>query len=74
MDKGLSIFQKIDGLVLTAFNEVRKCIVYILDDIIVFFYQWLYNAAAYSYLIHPLDTKYFSGNASPLLLLNMTYK
>ena len=27
----------------TAVTEVRKCVVYILDKIIVFFYQRLYN-------------------------------
>ena len=31
------------GLGLTAVTEVRKHTVYILDDIIVFFYQGLYN-------------------------------
>ena len=30
------------GLGLIDVNEVRTCIVYILDDIIIFFYQWLY--------------------------------
>ena len=30
------------NLVSTAGNEVRRCIVYIIDDKIVLFYQWLY--------------------------------
>ena len=31
------------GLVLRASNEVCKRIYYIIDDIFVFFYQWLYD-------------------------------
>ena len=31
------------GLGLTDINEVSKRIVYIIYDIIVFFYRWLYN-------------------------------
>ena len=31
------------GLVLTAINEVFKCIVYIVEDIIILFWRWLYD-------------------------------
>ena len=37
------------GLVSTAGNEVHRRIFYILDDKIVFFYQWLY------YKLWPVD-------------------
>ena len=37
------------GLGLAAANEVRKYIVYIIDNIIVFFYQWLYK------IMRPVD-------------------
>ena len=31
------------GLEITALNKVRRCIVYTLNDIIIFFYRWFYD-------------------------------
>ena len=42
------------GLGLTAINEVRKRIYFILDDIYIFFYWWLYDVLVYDvYLPYP---------------------
>ena len=47
-----------------AVNEVCKHIVYILLDIIVFFYRWFYNARDHGSLMPTPDSKALSGNVS----------
>ena len=62
------------GSGVTAVTEVRKCIVSILDDIIVFFYRFFYDTAARGSLMQSPNAKAVSGNVFPLLLLHITHK
>ena len=55
-------------------NELRHRIVYMLDDIIVFFYRFFYDTAARGSLMQSPNAKAVSGNVFPLLLLHITYK
>ena len=45
------------GLVTTAVNELRQRKVYIIDSIIVLFYQCFYNIGDIGSLIHPQNAK-----------------
>ena len=56
---------KSNGLVITSYNEVCKRIVYILDNINVYFYWWFYDTAA-------INTKVVSSKSPPLLLQHIT--
>ena len=50
------------GLGLTAFDEVGKRIVYILDYTIVFFYQYFYDTSARGALVQHKNVKAVSRN------------
>ena len=53
------------GLGIQYFNEVSKLIVYILDDIIVFFCLWFYYTVYRDSLMQPQNTKVVYVNAPP---------
>ena len=65
---------KSNGLGPKTFNEFCKYIVYILDDIIVLYYQMFYNIADCEALMHPPNAKVVFGNITPLLMLHLTSK
>ena len=54
------------GTGLTAFNKVHKRTVYILRDIIIFFYRWFYDTAARGSLMESPNAKAVYGNISPV--------
>ena len=62
------------GSGVTYFNEVRKRMFSILENVIAFFYFWFYNTAACGYIMQPPNTKAVSGHFSPLLMLHITFK
>ena len=49
---------KLYNLEITAFNEVRKRIVSILDDVIILFYRWFYDTAARGSLVYNAAGKF----------------
>ena len=65
------IYHKSYGLVLTSVTEVRNHVVYIIDNIIVISYIWLYDTLyAREFLMHPPNSKSVFWGGFPFVAAN----